>query len=1709
MKLRIPGVCCLIFLVQTVLFAVELTPAVLPADLDAVRCQAFIDTKVVNTAPAGSIEAMLGLPGALEGAPVWTTGTGKGVNRHFRLAFQHPIIIGTICTTFSGPVRANMFAPYEGVFVSYLKPGVEYPGDVTDDAQWVSLPTGEVKILPPNCQVRALRFSQRATAPVAGDATFAPVVLLRDRYYNALNLGRSAVRPKGNNSSEVWTGSWNTSQALSGVVALPLQATRTRLEVLKPAVEAPELATTEQWLRQKDLTGGQGPSITAFDPPLQTTGIRLTALQAAQEQSFPCLIPLVKLGVAIDPPSLAAPPPPYRFTYEMPLTGFTAIQISDAKGKVIRHLSAETPRETGKVSESWDLKDDKGAPVPPGVYSWSGIARPPFTLTYENTVYNAGQPAWPAPPPGKGGGQWLGDHTPPSSVCAAGDLMFMGCQVCESGHTIIATDLNGNSVWSSGPIDSGFHGPDRIVSDGRFAYQLNIWQVQRIDPQHGFSTQKIFTFPYTRELPYRSGYWSPFNGGAAIRNGKLYVSFSGDAINWLQTSFLPEALDPTRCNPIAYLRKGGGHRILGKDPAYDLAGYDELMMLYGAFLTDSMPADTPSLAGIHLPSSVQAYFGDAPENGALAGTLTAAFKEPITLGSLLLSDGGAKVYALKPGAKLPEAGEGEPGDVDLGGGVGAVEETDPFDTEHWIPIPVQQGVAGCPAIALAPPKGLRTTALRFKTRRLTFALTLARRFEDVAPGAERVLGEGTVTKKGGWTFGRPAENPLTPYTPATMALVWKQPVTLRGVSLIHPITGVIAVDIWTGPETADPHIALDDDQYWTEKGSIRPEFIQWIGDPGPPTIRTIDFAELRVTRAVRIRYLRPQGCLNPYTDEYQSVPGAETGSIDGFVAYRYLGDDPEGLPKTLSDRITEIQLPAENEQEARLLRQLPFKRPGNLAVNAQGTLYAVSDGDIITVPLEEKDRSRVIIPKDQLSRPGGLAVDATGLIYVIDNGPNVVKVFDPANGKLLRTMGTPGGLVPGPWDGTRMDFPADLAVDKSGKVWVVNSTYQPKCVTRYSSDGKVEKTFLGPTQYGGGGAIDPHDRSVVNFYGMKFRINWESKDWKLESVLYHPGSPDVFKAGYPDRVVYTHGHRYLLGDGLGVSVICEERNNVAVTLAAAGNLGYWDAVDAYPALKKAFGRRDRLKYAFVWSDTNSDGKPQPDEVQVTDRNIGFQPGFPLKIGDDLSFTFPKARLRPSDVSPTGTPRYDMAKLEDLQLLDGQNYTTEDGRTFVVADRLLAPDGKTVLWEYPDDYLGGFGYHRSGFGFDRPAGVLNGEHQAVGHFMLGKEEYFATNSDQGDWYLFTGDGFLVGCIFGGPSGFGKRWWTMPRWEPGKVDLSDIRLPGEHYQGFVTKAEDGKVYAIAGHNFVGVVRVDGLEKLTRLPGGPLLVTKEAQQQTTAWEVEKAALEKQHQDTKIARVPRIEKGIQVNGTLDDWPTSLFVPVHEWIERSPFGMSTPHLDSQAALAMDTENLYLAVCTKLPMKNAGGDLKTLFKSGDAIELTLGLDAKADPKRRTPARGDVRILIARVKGNPVMVIYRPIDPSAKSDARTVFTSPVGEEAFASVTVIAEPEVAFGEETLDKKPAVIIEAAIPWQLLGLTAPVPGLHLRGDIGELVGDENGVKTMARHYWSGKSQTIVSDIPSESRLSPAVWGDLLVIEPEKDMKFGPEDIDVGGVGN
>ncbi|HTN73656.1 MAG TPA: hypothetical protein VL096_00355 [Pirellulaceae bacterium] len=462
--------------------------------MDAVnweQCVALVDGKEQPPPSRELLAAWLGIDDAPATPTRWSTGPAAGEMRHFRVVFKEPIAVGTVCS------------PAEQIAV--LRDDAKLPGDITDDKQWHTLPGRQVRTLAAGIKVRALRVTLRHNnlpwEAAKKVSEFPGVWLLSERYYSPSELGTQRWASTANSkpaAAFTWLAYWPEPLLIEGCVVAQAGVPATSLAALPADSKLhPRTAPDEQW---QSVNVHSSPALISLNRPTSTQAIRLSLPTAAvtKGQLPPSVYALVKL--AGDAAEISAsshsfvPPAPVAVQYDMPMDGFIALRIEDSTGRHVRRLIAEVERTKGIVNEGWDLLDDQGRTVPPGKYRFAGVARPPLKLTYEMTVYNAGQPPWMAPVPG--GGWWMADHAPPTSVCAVGETMFFGAAGAEFGAPLIATDREGRKLWHD------LHqGAQRLVSDGRYAYVVNDQEVVRIDPQASFAKQSLHKFAYSADLP--------------------------------------------------------------------------------------------------------------------------------------------------------------------------------------------------------------------------------------------------------------------------------------------------------------------------------------------------------------------------------------------------------------------------------------------------------------------------------------------------------------------------------------------------------------------------------------------------------------------------------------------------------------------------------------------------------------------------------------------------------------------------------------------------------------------------------------------------------------------------------------------------------------------------------------------------------------------------------------------------------------------------------------------------------------------------------------------------------------------------------------------------------------------------------------------------------------------------------------------------------
>jgi hypothetical protein len=321
--------------------------------------------------------------------------------------------------------------------------------------------------------------------------------------------------------------------------------------------------------------------------------------------------------------------------------------------------------------------------------------------------------------------------------------------------------------------------------------------------------------------------------------------------------------------------------------------------------------------------------------------------------------------------------------------------------------------------------------------------------------------------------------------------------------------------------------------------------------------------------------------------------------------------------------------------------------------------------------------------------------------------------------------------------------------------------------------------------------------------------------------------------------------------------------------------------------------------------------------------------------------------------------------------------------------------------------------------------------------------------------------------------------MPKAERGML-VNDASLGEEDFWPSITQTADGTVYLTAANS--AIVRVEGLEKIRRLPDSAVEVTPEqlaaAQAAAVRRELERRSREAKPGSNRL-KVAIRAKAPEMDGKLDDWAGADWATIDERTEQvGDWGHRKAK--TAAALAVSGDRLYAAFQTHDPrlLTNAGGSLPAMFKTGGALDLMLGADPKANPARTRPVAGDERLLVTKVKDRTVAVLYRQVAPggAAKGGGEPVpFSSPLRTVQFDRVEDVSDRvQLAAGGDGS-------YEFSVPLSVLGLK-PEPGQTLRADVGLLRGD--GASTLQRVYWANKASGLTSDVPSEAELLPQLWG-------------------------
>ncbi len=389
--------------------------------------------------------------------------------------------------------------------------------------------------------------------------------------------------------------------------------------------------------------------------------------------------------------------------------------------------------------------------------------------------------------------------------------------------------------------------------------------------------------------------------------------------------------------------------------------------------------------------------------------------------------------------------------------------------------------------------------------------------------------------------------------------------------------------------------------------------------------------------------------------------------------------------------------------QKKVLQTVPMDDPRGLACDDRGRLLVISGHQVRRFVMDRAGESVTLSHPETvigsgLNDPQQLTLDGAGNLYISDRGTShQVRVFT-AEGKAVRTIGHPGEPKAGPYDPLHMNNPAGLTIDSLDRLWVAETDFQPKRVSVWTRDGRLVRAFYGPSEYGGGGTLDPQDKTRFYYHGMEFRIDWDKGTNELVRVFHRPGPgaeslPTGFGAnGPPETPLYRDGRRYFTNcyvsnptNGAGLALLWLDRDGVAVPVAALGRAQDWDVLKGdtfracWPQGIDPKGENHANQALFVWNDRNGDAHVQPDEVTFQRRKVGG-----ITVLPDLSFVAARVddaamRFRPKSVTDQGIPIYDLDAGETL--VTGTQDPTSSGGD----QAMVSPEGWTVLTVAPKPF----------------------------------------------------------------------------------------------------------------------------------------------------------------------------------------------------------------------------------------------------------------------------------------------------------------------------------------------------------------------------------------------------------------------------------------
>lgn len=190
------------------------------------------------------------------------------------------------------------------------------------------------------------------------------------------------------------------------------------------------------------------------------------------------------------------------------------VVIDDDKGVRVRNLLAmkdiaSLNPQNGKVTVSWDGKDDLGNVAPPGRYKVRGLTLPRLKAQFDHSFYGPGTPPWEY----YQNSGWGSDHAGVVAVSAIPASAGLPWQVifaaahAEGGDALFALNSSDRKVFG---YKRGGGGAESLAYDDGYIYAASHWlkAIVKFNPANGKTADFQKTAGVIKEIKIEGGPWS-------------------------------------------------------------------------------------------------------------------------------------------------------------------------------------------------------------------------------------------------------------------------------------------------------------------------------------------------------------------------------------------------------------------------------------------------------------------------------------------------------------------------------------------------------------------------------------------------------------------------------------------------------------------------------------------------------------------------------------------------------------------------------------------------------------------------------------------------------------------------------------------------------------------------------------------------------------------------------------------------------------------------------------------------------------------------------------------------------------------------------------------------------------------------------------------------------------------------------------------------